>query len=205
MAISRRRGLTLLELLLALAITACIGLAMGTVLTAAARGMTMATSGRSALQRVHAGCVRLRAYTDPAFCLLQHDPQRGFAIWLHDQKPGLKINLREVRAFWFNTDDGTLIVERVSFPEEWPEEMKDEFDVALLEGSDFLFEMETQRQLGYTIQEVLTDGMESFELGHDAVSIESARRFRLLFTPTGADDSGEPVLAVFAFQNHMEP
>lgn len=200
-----RPGLTLLELLLAVSITAMVGLAMTTVMTSVARGLTSTKSERSALTRVHAAYVRLRAYTDPALCLLQHDATRGFAIWLEDSKPGATVNLREMRAFWFDPASGRLTAERVKFPAAWPPELQDSFDIDLSPGADFLAEMKTQRTLGYTSEQTITDQMNGFTLAFDNILTQKNRRFRLTFQAFAGDVGDKPVLTAYSFPDYLEP
>lgn len=201
----RARGMTVLELLIATAITVISGLALSTVLTTVARSLSAQTDSRSALQRAHAAYVRLRAYCEPGLCLLQHDPSRGFAIWLDDAKQSETVNLREMRAVWLNRDDGMIAIERVVFPEAWPVELQDSFDLQISSGADFLLEMEIQRALGYTQTEILCDGVVAASLQHDAVEAQSARTFRLFLTMD--DGSGEPpqVLTVHGFPGYTAP
>ena len=113
------RGLTLLELLLALAITSIVGLAMSTAMTATAHGMTNAGDMRSALQRANVAYTRLRGYTMQSPALLQNDPGNGFVLWGDDHNPGGRINLSEIFVFWFDQDAGVLSVEQLSLPEGW--------------------------------------------------------------------------------------
>jgi len=60
-SVRHRAGLTLVELLLAVAITALIGGAISIVMTAAGQNLTRVSEVRSALQRAHATHARLRA------------------------------------------------------------------------------------------------------------------------------------------------
>lgn len=205
----RRAGLTLIELLLAVAVTVVIAMAIATVMTAVARGLAGASEGRSAMQRLHAAHIRVRAYTDVALCLLQSDPKHaegdGFALWLADDRPGGHINLSEFRVFWFNHDDGTLSVERVVFPESWTPEQLETADVELSPAADFLNEIAQQRKLGYTTTTVLADGLTSTVLQHSAASEQAAVRFQLFL---GAPIDAEPdqqVLMALALPNHTEP
>lgn len=200
-----RRGLTLLELLIAVSITTLAGLALSTVMTTVARSITGATDARSALQRAHAAYARIRAFTGPGFCLLQHDASKGFALWLNDNKAGNTVNLREYRVFWHDKGTGEITAERVHFPDEWPAELQEEFDLVLSPGSDFLLEMEAQRALGYTKTETICDGVLQCALAHGAPTIEAATNFTLTFSMDDASEQPPDILTAYAFFNHMEP
>ncbi|MBL8746155.1 MAG: hypothetical protein JNK58_07345 [Phycisphaerae bacterium] len=202
---ARRRALTVLELLLATAITVIAGMALSAVLTTVARNITADTDSRSALTRAHAAYVRLRAYTEPALCLLQNDNQRGFALWLDDKKRSNTVNLREIRAVWTNNPDGTITVERVAFPDAWPKELQDDSDVALSSGADFLSEMLVQRKNGYTRSETLCDEVASAHLEHDTINPRDAAVFRFTLTMNDRSDHPPSVLTVHSFPNHLTP
>lgn len=200
-----RRALTLLELMIAVAITVTAGLALSTVMTTVARSITSTTDSRSALQRAHAAFIRLRAFTDPGLCLLQHEPERGFVIWLRDETPGGAVNLREMRAFWINSAAGMLVMERVEFPQQWPEELKQTFDVALGAGADFLGEMEAQRLLGYTVSLPICDGLLGVALTHDGATPQRARRMWVRFAMDDSSQTPPEILTAYAFFGHRQP
>lgn len=200
-----RPGLTLVELMLALSITVITGLAMVTATSAVARGITGINAARSALQRAHAAHARLRAYTEPGRCFLAWDATRGFAMWLHDDRANDLVNLTELRVFWFDDAAGTLSVERVTFPDGWPDEDYEAVDVELSSGTDMFAAIESMRALGYTQTEVLADGVAALELAHSALSLTEANRVRLTLGVTLDDGEQESVLFVFGMPNHEEP
>ena len=201
----RRKGMTLLELLLAFSITALIGLAMATVMTAAARGMSGAGQARSALQRVHAAYIRTRAYTDSGLCLLSVDPTRGFAFWLHDETPGGRLNLLELRVFWWNNGDGTLTVERVQVPEAWAPELVAAYNIPIPSAANFFQIMLDQRSLGMTATETIADGLDNASLAFAGTTPMDVERFRMTLTVTTAPQTQEPVLMTFGLMNHTKP
>ncbi len=201
----RCRGLTLLELLLAFSITAIIGLAMATVMTTAARGLTGASEGRSGLQRAHAAYLRTRAYTDSALDLLAVDPNRGFAIWLHDEKPGQRVNMLELRVFWWNNGDGTLTVERVRTPVGWAPELVDNYNIVLASSADFFQVMLDQRVLGMTASEVIADGITNAGVSYGGNDPQSVQRFRLSLTVSTGQGAEEPVLLTLGLLNYLKP
>lgn len=204
---ARRRGLTTLELLIAIAITSITGLAIATVLTATARGLTWSTESRSALQRAHAAYVRIRAYTESSLCLVDHLEDQGFAVWIEDSRPGGKVNLTEYRVFWFEPGDGTLVMERVVFPSTWTPEMVEAEDAAVSVGADFLMRMVEERAQGYTVREAIVDGVEGFGLDWSGATLEGAARFRLRLdvrSGQGVDDV-EEILMAFGLSNHRTP
>ncbi|HBS28984.1 MAG TPA: hypothetical protein DEB06_05940 [Phycisphaerales bacterium] len=195
----------MLELLLAIVVTSFVGLALSTALTATARGMTGAGDARSALQRAHAAYVRLRAYTDPALCVFQHDPERGFVVWLDDSRYSGTVNLTEIRVFWVKPAEGVVTVERVDFPDEWPEEIVGPLDTVVPTGSDAFTAMLDQRALGNTTEEVLVDGAEQLELIFSTPDPLDAARFQARLTMDAGTEDAQPVLMALGMRAHQKP
>jgi len=204
-SIMNRRGLGLLELILAITITSITALAVATVLVSVSRGMTAINQGRSSLQRAHAAHVRLRTYTDPALALLAFDPERGIALWLHDQTENGQVNVSELRVFWFNAQEGTLSVEYVDFPDEWTEEMVETYDTVVTGVEDPFEAMEAQRALGFTATSVLADGVMGLDLTHNELDIKQSDRAQLAMTFRLNEDQGNEVLMVLGMPNHQAP
>ncbi len=200
-----RRGLSVLELMIALAITSMVALTLATVLTAASRGMSDAASTRSALQRVHAAHVRIRAYTDAALNILEHDPNQGIALWLHDEKPGGRVNLTELRVFWFDYDNERITIERIVFPEAWTQEMKDAADAELPLGAGYFLTMAGQRALGYTETSTIATGCTPTDFIFNNPTIIESNRLTLSASFDNGRGAAEPMLLVFALPNHKQP
>lgn len=200
-----RRGLTLLETLIALAITVITGLAIASVTTAVARGMTSVNTARSALQRAHAVHVRLRAYTDPALCVLDFDTAKGFAIWLDDSRTNEKVNLSELRVFWYSAADDTISVERVVFPNGWDPSEYVQHDTTLSSVDDPFAMMEAQRALGYTRTEIIADAVSALDMEWPTKDIRDAGRVRLSLGVTADDQHVHELLIALGLPNHKVP
>ena len=115
------------------------------------------------------------------------------------------MNLREIRAVWFNQELGVIELERVSFPEDWPEELKASFDTQLSPGSDFLSEIQTQRTLGYTRREDITDGVTDWALRHDAVLPDASRLFWLTLELDAGQSGARSLVSAHSLVNYVEP
>jgi hypothetical protein len=200
-----RRGLTLLETLIALSITVITGMAIASVTTAVARGMTGLNTARSALQRAHAVHVRIRAYTDPALCVLDYDDKKGFAVWLDDSRTNDKVNLSELRVFWFSADDQTISVERVVFPDGWDPADYVKHDTTLSSVDDPFVMMEAQRDLGYTRTEVIADAVDTIAMEWPTNDIQDAGRVRLQLAVRADDDTIHELLIALGLPNHKAP
>lgn len=203
--LTTRRGLTLLELLVALAITVVTGMAIASVTTAVARGIDTVGTVRSALQRAHASHVRLRAYTDPGLCLLAYEQNTGFALWLEDSRANGRVNLTEFRVFWIDAQSGLLTVERVDFPDGWTDDEYALFDTTLTSVDDPFQIMRTQRSLGYTVIETIADEIASLSMAFTPESIRDAERVRLMLGLRLDGAQTEDILIALALPNHAKP
>jgi len=204
-SVRHRAGLTLVELLLAVAITALIGGAISIVMTAAGQNLTRVSEVRSALQRAHATHARLRAYTDASFCILEEDSAQGVAVWLHDERTGGTINLSELRILWFNSKDEELVIEWITFPDDLTEQELAEADAEVTVGADYFAEMLTHRSRSMTSHLVLADGIASFDLSHEAVSFIDADRLCMRLMLRINDDEQQPMLFTIGIPNHTVP
>lgn len=200
-----RRGLTLVELLIAIAITAIIGAAIGIVMTAAAQNLTRVSEVRSALQRSHAMRSRISAYTDAALCVLDEDEEQGFAVWLNDQNSGGTLNLSELRVIWYDGSGETISVEWVSWPEEWTPLEISAADNEVPIGTDYYTLIRAMRGAGMTESLTLADGIASCDLSHEAVSFVDADRIRAEVVFRVADDETQPMLFAIGIANHTVP
>ena len=207
----RRRGLTTLELLVALAITSVTGLGVAAVITSVARGITVMNETRGVMQRAHAAHLRLRSYADPALCLLQTD-SRGLALWLHDDRANGQVNLSELRIVWFEpaeSDDdeigGELVLERVDWPESMDEAAIEAADIVLTPADDMFRAMELARSLGYTTRQALADGVSSFSSTYTAATPRESVRFTATLALASAGSDVEEVLISFGLPSHEPP
>lgn len=200
-----RRGLTLLELLLALAVTVLTGAAASAITLAVSRGLSGITAGRSATQRAHLIQSRLRAVTDPASCLLASDVEKGLAVWSQDSNADGRVNVNELRVVWIDSAESTLNLEFVKFPDDWAPEILIANNIVVASIEDPFVAMETQRALGHTVTERIAS---RFNVGSVQLSNPTApTSARLRLAGELIDDQGEPVGAIvcLGFPNHQQP
>lgn len=205
-----RRALTLLELLLAVAITVLTGLAIAAVTTSIARGLTSMNESRSALQRAYATHARLRAYTTGALAFLSVDPERGIAVWHNDERFNNRVNLSELHIFWLeNASDGApgkeLVIESANFPEEWDAEELELADAELAGIDDPFNEMLALRAQGWTTRSVIADGLETVAVSHSAINLMNANRIRIALEVRVGPDNTQDILMAFGLPNHRVP
>lgn len=200
-----RRGLTLIELLVALSITVVGGVAIMTAITAVARAMIGMNDARSALQRSVTLHARLRSYSDMMLSVVSAEEGRGFVVWLEDTTPGGTMHLDEMRVFRYDAASRELRAERIEWPESMTAEERDAANLELTRHEDFFGLFESQALLGRVRSSVLADGFGGVEVSHDALTLAEAERVRLwLWFDRGADEALE-ILVALGIENHKAP
>ena len=201
---ARRRGVTLLELMLALSVTAMVGLGVASMLSMISSSTRNAREARSLLLRAHAGQIRLRSYLDSSLRMLGYDAAQGLAIWLHDQRTVDSVNLSEVRVFWYDGGARTLSVEWVSFPEAWTELQIQAVDTVVPDGSDYFAVMEAQRAAGMTATLELVEDVTWLGMSFDVPTITDATRMTMEMELAMDDEDGRKrTLSTFGLANHQ--
>ena len=123
-----RRGLSLLETMFAISITALIGAAIATMMVAVSGGLTSRDDGRKSAVRLAMSQVRLGAYIAPSRCLLSNEDSE-LALWFEDSRESGTVHASEVRWIRFDTSDETIAVHFVDFPDNWSQSMIDAADI----------------------------------------------------------------------------
>jgi hypothetical protein len=118
-----RRGLTFLEFILSLAITAMVALAITGMLTSVAMGQRLRRDNRAFVIRTHALKSRLSAYIAPCRSFLMCNGT-DLVVWFDDSRESNSVHASEVRWLIFDSVNGTLEVHYVSFPADWTEVAK---------------------------------------------------------------------------------
>jgi prepilin-type N-terminal cleavage/methylation domain-containing protein len=113
-----RRGLTMLELLLSLAITAVVAMAVTGMLGAVSTGVESSRSARSVMILANAAASRLSAYISPSRCVLGVDGS-NIALWFDDSRESNTVHASEIRWLAFDADSGEYSVHYVQFPSGW--------------------------------------------------------------------------------------
>jgi len=123
-----RRGLSLLEMTLAIGITAVIGVAIASTMAASANSLSSKDDGRQSAIRLATTQVRLSAYIAPSRCLLDKSNTQ-ITLWLEDSNKSKTIHASEIRWIGFDELANVLTVKFVDFPEEWLPSMIDNADI----------------------------------------------------------------------------
>ncbi|MFG0256341.1 MAG: type II secretion system protein J [Phycisphaerales bacterium JB043] len=202
---SRARGLTLLELIIAVAITSMIGLGISSMLTMVAQGTRTDQDRRSSVIRVHALNVRLRAYLADSLNLLQHDPTKGLAVWVHDLGSDRYIHVTEVRVLWWDAGTNTLSVERVEFPSGWSSFQKQVADVVVPSDANFFSLMSGYRASGHTLEETLLDNIQSLSFSFNHADTQQATQVEVMLLEQATQATSLDALQTFGMPNHTTP
>jgi len=123
-----RRGLSLLEMILAIGITSIVGAAIAATMAAASTSLSSRDDGRQSAIRLATTQVRLGAYIAPSRCILEKS-DTCITLWLEDSREGKTVHATEIRWIQFDEQRKELNVKFVSLPTEWSESMIDAADI----------------------------------------------------------------------------
>lgn len=201
-----RRGLTVLEFLLAIMITALIAVTMGMMISAVAKAVETDKHGREMIVRGQALSVRLGSYITPSLWVLDASSRpESVVMWLEDSRVSNTVHLTEVR--WIERDAKTdsVLVHYIQFPEGMTQIERDTLDVEVpVAGADWWAALETMAALGYTTTTKLCDGVAALEVSHSAATLQA--RKVVTFTMTLAEKfGGDTCILVASVREHKEP
>lgn len=155
-----RRGLSLLEMLLAIGITSIIGAAIASMMAAATNSLSSKDDGRKSAIRLATTQVRLGAYIAPSRCILDKS-NTHLTLWLEDSRENNTVHASEIRWLSFDENQKTITVKFVDFPDDWSQSMIDTADVACTPATNFEALLEGLRADDIVESVPLIDSMES--------------------------------------------
>lgn len=164
-----RRGLSLLELILATTVTAMIATAIAGMLTAVSTGVGSRRDGRTAMVRTNAANTRLGSYVTPARCILAVYPDSGIVLWQDDSRESDSVHATEVRWLLYDADSNSFDVHFVSFPDDWTEAARDLADTELPSDSNWMTVLATFEAAGHVGTIPLVDALEGVTITVDAI------------------------------------
>lgn len=129
-----RRGMTLVELLLAMSITSIVALTAGGMLTAVSYGSAERTDIRSLVVRQELISHRLAAAIRASKQVLEYDNEQ-IVLWVTDANNDLTPQINEVRWIELEGEANTLSRYQVVFPELWTQEQVDTVNKDYATGS----------------------------------------------------------------------
>lgn len=205
MRVAACAGLTLVELMLALAITGMVGVGISSMMTMVATGTRGDMDGRSAVLRTHAAGMRMRAYLTDALCVLEHDPELGVAVWLHDVGGDSRVAPSEVRVFWWDAATGSVEIERLELPESWSPLLREIFDQPVPANSDFFQLMSDYRAQNMTVRQTMVEGVSDLLFAFPTTNVSDAESFDLTLRQTLSDGRVHDSLLAFGLAYHRRP
>lgn len=199
------RGLSLLELLLAMSITAMVSAAIAGMLGAVSTGVGTRRDTRTVMVLANAAQSRLSAYVAPSQCILATDASGSdLVVWLNDSRQSGTVHATEIRWLLFDADAGTISVHYVDFPDEWTQAAKDIEDLEFASNTDWNLVLGHYQAKGQIASQPLIDGLQSLALSTDQAMAQTSRHvnYQLRFRT----DSGQMAIAVTAtIRQHTAP
>lgn len=198
-----RRGLTLLELILALSITAIIAAAIAGMMQTVTTGVMTRRGNREAMIRANAAQSRLAAYVTSSRSLL-HVGDDDVVLWLGDYRRSDSVHASEIRWVRFDADRSTIVVDFVDFPSEWSD-----VAIALEDGEyasnaawDSIRDQYAAR--GWVSTFTLVDEVASLQVETDTTYPLTARHvsFSIEFT---TEESVLPIISAATIREHRPP
>lgn len=203
------RGLTLVELLLASAVTSMVALAVASMMTSISAVSIGDRESRSALLRAHAAREALRAYLEPTLAVVQVSPDgASVVLWIEDDaSPGMA-NLLELRLLRYDAAQERIVAERVELPVGWHPVTKLQTNAIIGASTDAFAAFASMRSMGLTREVTLASGVSSVAWSFSDATARNATRARveLGIEPTDpAFESPTVVLAAYGLPNHRSP
>ena len=155
-----QRGLSLLETLLAISITAVIGVAISALMAAAANSLSSRDDGRSTAIRLATTNIRLGAYIAPSLCVLDKS-NNHITLWFEDSRTSNTVHASEIRWITFDSGTKTLSVKFVDFPASWSQSIVDEADSECNSLTDYASVLSSFESSEYITTVPLVDSIET--------------------------------------------
>lgn len=189
------RGLSLVELLMGLAISAMVALGIAGMLGGVANGISVGTDARTGMLATGVIQSRFVEAVTPAACVLAAEPQRA-VLWLGDTRPGGLVEPSELA--WLTIDEGTgmIRIERVAFPDNWGAIEKARFDQPIRPNANPFPVLIQVRNEGLAQTDILADGVLSGTF-RDSDSLPEVHEVRIdleLDLPTGPREASVTAL-----------
>lgn len=200
---ARGRGLTLLELLLAMSITAMVGGAIVGMLGAVSSGVSSRRDNRTTMIQAAAARSRLAAYIAPARSVLGSSGS-SVTLWLDDSRESQTVHASEIRWLRFNADQRVFTVSYVRFPDAWSQTTRNLADNEYASGSNWDTVLTTFAAQGLLATMTLVDEVESIDVAADAVAPQDTKH--LTFELGFATNAGPlPILVSATIGMHQPP
>lgn len=198
-----RRGLTLIEFLLALGVTAIVAMAIAGMMGAVSSGATARSDFRAVTVLANAASSRLSAYIVPSRCVLDLNGSDA-TLWLDDSRESETVHATEIRWLQFDGDAGTFSVHYVDFPDAWSQAACDLEDLEYPANTDWDQVLSTYESKGWTSSRILVDELASVSVFGESQTPTSCHMlcFELGFQ---TQDAVVEMIASAAITQHATP
>lgn len=146
--------------MLALTVTAMVGLGIAGMMGAVSTGIAARTDHRAVMTFNHAANARLTSYVAPSRCFLDAGADR-LVLWNNDGMENGVINVTEIRWLVLDLSAGTLTVSRVVFPDALPRWQRELMDMELPTTTNWASVLTHYTGSGYMRSRILAEGIES--------------------------------------------
>lgn len=182
-----RRGLSLLELLLAITISAMVAGAIAGMLGAVTAGVGTRKDSREIMVLAHGAQCRLSAYLATSRCVLADDGS-NLTLWLNDDRESDTVHASEIRWLIFDLSSGEIVVDYVAFPASWTPTACELADREYSVGTDWSTVHATYDGLGLLASKPLVDHLTGVSIQRDQNSVAASRHiaFNLSFQGNNA-------------------
>ncbi len=167
----RASGLTLVELMLSLTITAIIGVAISSMLVATSRATATSSDGRSLLVRHRVISARMNAAVRQSIMVLETG-STYIVLWRGDTDSSGAPNMTELQRI--DLSAGSITSYRWSLPAGWTPAAKAAADTAYSLSSNFNTATNTLKSNAYCTSEVWTTGVTAWSISLDASTAQNA-------------------------------
>jgi hypothetical protein len=174
------RALSLLELLLSLAITAVVAMAVTGMLGAVSTSIDGSRSTRSVMILANAAASRLSAYIAPSRCVLGVDGS-NIALWFDDSRHSNTVHASEIRWLQFDENAGGFAVHYVQFPSGWTQAACDLADLEYPANSNWSAVLATYTAKGLIASRTLVDQLASVDVYLDGNTAQASRVVSIQF------------------------
>jgi len=199
----KRRGLSLLELMLSITITMMVGAAIAAMLGAVSMGVGTRRDSRTSMLLANAAQSRLAAYIAPARCVLDMGSS-GLVLWAEDSRAGETVHATEVRWLLYDKASGEIGVYWINFPDAWNQAARDLEDQECESDEDWMALFATYHAKGYTSGRILVDGLAGLDIVSDQANPLDARHmmFNVQFA---AQAEAVSVVVTGTIRSHQVP
>ena len=199
-----RRGVTLLEMILAIGITAIVGAAIASMMAAVSNGLTSRDDGRRTAVQLATTQVRIAAYIAPARCIL-NGSNNSLVIWLNDNRESGTVHASEVRWLMFDESIKSFVVKFVAFPETWSQSMIDAADTECTQSTEYGSLLANLESAELISELVLVDGMEDCSIWIDDLDPLAAIRACIRFSLSTNFGPSSDAIIDESIRQHLPP